>query len=151
MRMFTDSVDVVSEELCSRKFFTPSEANRSIVLVEKIAEDMIFEYARLLDLQEMIDAAAACGAQDQAETGRAEVIDSVEKLRVCLEELDFVGVELRDWSRCMIDYPCMIGGQEVRLCWQAGEKRVNHWHDFGEDCGKRRRIETLSVYETMLL
>ena len=42
-----------------------------------------------------------------------------------LEELDVV---VRDLERGLIDFPSLLGGEEVYLCWLLDEPEVGHWH-----------------------
>ena len=42
-----------------------------------------------------------------------------------LEELDGV---VRDLERGLIDFPSLLGGEEVYLCWLLDEPAVGHWH-----------------------
>jgi hypothetical protein len=45
-------------------------------------------------------------------------------------ELDEMGVQLKDYSRGLIDFPSMRGGRIVLLCWQLGEgDEIEWWHD----------------------
>jgi hypothetical protein len=50
-------------------------------------------------------------------------------LRDGLAELQELGVILRDLHRGLIDFPAMLEGREVYLCWESGEGEVGHWHD----------------------
>ena len=38
-------------------------------------------------------------------------------------------IVLRDADRGLVDFPSIRDGEEVYLCWQAGEPRVAWWHD----------------------
>ena len=42
-----------------------------------------------------------------------------------LEELDVV---VRDLERGLIDFPSLLGGEEIYLCWLLDEPVVGHWH-----------------------
>ena len=42
-----------------------------------------------------------------------------------LEELDVV---VRDLERGLIDFPSLLGGEEIYLCWLLDEPAVGHWH-----------------------
>ncbi len=36
---------------------------------------------------------------------------------------------IKDLSRGLIDFPALIGGREVFLCWEKDEQDVEFWHD----------------------
>ena len=42
-----------------------------------------------------------------------------------LERLDIV---VRDLDRGLVDFPAVIDGREVYLCWLLDEPAVTHWH-----------------------
>ena len=131
-----------------KRTFTVAEANRSLVLVKRIVVDVVFEYSRLLELQEAFEAAEAGGTDEQCEEVRLALIRSAGKLRTYLEELDDVGVELKDWSLGVVDFPCIAGGRKVCLCWQHGHDTVQSWHEVNAGFLGRRPIETLPVSGT---
>ena len=54
-----------------------------------------------------------------------------------LEELDVV---VRDLERGLIDFPSMIDGEEVYLCWLLDEPEVVYWHAPESGFGGRRRL-----------
>lgn len=50
------------------------------------------------------------------------------EVRGLLAQLQTAGIVLRDIDRGLVDFPSMIDGQEVYLCWELGEDRIEHWH-----------------------
>jgi hypothetical protein len=38
-------------------------------------------------------------------------------------------IQIKDLGRGLIDFPAIIGGKEVFLCWEDGEEDVEFWHD----------------------
>jgi hypothetical protein len=36
---------------------------------------------------------------------------------------------IKDADRGLIDFPAIIGGKEVFLCWENGEPDIEYWHD----------------------
>ena len=121
--------------------FTPDEATRSLVLVRGIVADVIDEHANLLEQQEVVEAAQNGARTGQVRAATDSMLRSVYRLRECMMEMDLIGAELMDWSLGLVEFPCAFNGREVRLCWQAGEDTVEQWHEVGEECGCRRRID----------
>lgn len=141
MSTHTDCADLALETERVRKLFTPDEATRSLVLVEGIVADAVVEHSNLLEQQEVIEAAQNDARTGQVRAARESMLQSVCRLRACMNEMALVGAELLDWFVGVVDFPCVFNGREVRLCWQAGEDKVEQWHEVGEDCGCRRRID----------
>lgn len=113
----------------ARRAYSLSEANRSLVLVKRIIGDIVSDYGRLVDLQELLEAAQSGGASDRVETARREIAGIVDKLQRALEELEELRLELKDWSLGVVDFPCVVSGREVRLTWRLGEERIGYWHE----------------------
>jgi hypothetical protein len=55
-----------------------------------------------------------------------------------MERLQEWGVELKDVSTGLVDFPTTREGQAAYLCWRLGEPEVAHWH-FVEDGFPGRR------------
>jgi hypothetical protein len=57
-----------------------------------------------------------------------------------LDRLNEWGVELRDASSGLIDFPAEINGQEAYLCWRLGEPEVAYWHSPEDGFSGRRPL-----------
>jgi hypothetical protein len=49
-------------------------------------------------------------------------------------------IQVKDLERGLIDFPAMIGGKEVFLCWENGEDDVEFWHDLDAGYAGRERL-----------
>jgi hypothetical protein len=47
---------------------------------------------------------------------------------------------IKDLSRGLLDFPAIIGGREVFLCWEADEDKVEFWHDLDTGYGGREKL-----------
>jgi hypothetical protein len=47
---------------------------------------------------------------------------------------------IKDLERGLIDFPAVIGGREVFLCWESDEDDVEFWHDLDTGYGGRERL-----------
>jgi hypothetical protein len=57
-------------------------------------------------------------------------VNALSELGKLTFELDSMGIQLKDYSRGLIDFPSMQNGSLVLLCWQLGEgDEVLWWHD----------------------
>jgi hypothetical protein len=57
-----------------------------------------------------------------------------------LEQLQDRDIVVRDLDRGLIDFPSLLGDEEVYLCWLVDEPEVSHWHAVGGGFIGRRRI-----------
>lgn len=115
-----------------KRFFTLDEANRALVLVRRIVADMVVEYSRLLDVHEEAEAAEAVGDADLFDVARQDMARSAQALRTCLDELDHVGAYVTDWMLGMIEFPSVLAGREVCLCWRHGQGEIRTWREMDD-------------------
>jgi hypothetical protein len=45
-----------------------------------------------------------------------------------LAEMEAIGVQVKDIDTGLLDFPCLIDGETVLLCWKMGESRIEFWH-----------------------
>jgi hypothetical protein len=48
---------------------------------------------------------------------------------------------IKDLARGLVDFPALLGGKEVFLCWEADEDDIEFWHDLESGFGGRERLE----------
>jgi hypothetical protein len=75
-------------------------------------------------------------ARRKAERAKAE-----QRAKDALAEIDSIGVQVKDLSIGLLDFPCMVEGQVILLCWKLGEKSITHWHGVNEGFAGRKPID----------
>jgi hypothetical protein len=75
-------------------------------------------------------------ARRKAERAKAE-----QRLKDALGEIDSIGVQVKDLSIGLLDFPCEVDGQTILLCWKLGEKAITHWHGVQEGFAGRKPID----------
>jgi hypothetical protein len=53
---------------------------------------------------------------------------SVQQAQDAIQEIDSIGVQVKDLDKGLLDFPCQVGDQIVLLCWQLGEAKIDYWH-----------------------
>jgi len=129
-----------------RRQFSLAEANRALVLVRRIVEDIVGDYRDLTEMQELMDLAEAQGQHGRARAGRVGLLRLAERIWACLEELDEIGVELKDSCAGVVDFPSVDNGRAISFCWRHGEDRIAHWHEADADFAERRPVESLLTW-----
>ncbi len=123
-----------------RRFYTPDLANRSLPLVRAIAEDVrdtALEMEQLWgDLQD------AEAESEERENLSDRVREIQQRFGGLLEELEQLGVDLKDPFQGLLDFRANREGREVLLCWKLGEDSVGHWHELEAGFAGRQPIET---------
>jgi hypothetical protein len=49
-------------------------------------------------------------------------------------------IQIKDIERGLLDFPALIGGREVFLCWESDEETVEFWHDLDAGYAGRERL-----------
>jgi hypothetical protein len=123
------------------KLFTVESANRALVLVRQIVEDVVLRYQELMALRsEREELAGEVGAERKLATLQARHQSLIETLDKLSEELSDIGVDLKDWSG-LVDFPARHDGRPVLLCWRLGEPAVAYWHELDGGFKGRQAIE----------
>ena len=61
----------------------------------------------------------------------------IQKILACFRELD---IQIKDLERGLVDFPAIIGGREVFLCWERDENDIEFWHDLDSGYAGRSRL-----------
>ncbi len=72
---------------------------------------------------------------------RARRDASGERLKEAVEEIQALGVLIKDLDIGLIDFPTLFRGQEVYLCWKFGERGIRYWHGIEEGFRGRKEID----------
>jgi hypothetical protein len=59
---------------------------------------------------------------------RAEHESHMQQAKDSLAEIEAIGAQVKDLDTGLLDFPCLIEGQTVLLCWKLGENRIEFWH-----------------------
>ena len=59
---------------------------------------------------------------------RAELENHLQRVRESINEIDSIGVQVKDLETGLLDFPCRLEDNIVLLCWRMGEPAIEHWH-----------------------
>ncbi len=130
----------ISFDTVGRKRFTRDEADRSLAYVAPVVRDVQAQYGRILELRKSMQRPAADGDADAAVPAYEAAMDRLGEL---VDELHAVGVELRDFERGLIAFPCDHKDRTMLLSWQPGEANIAHFHEQDESVAERRPLAEL--------
>jgi hypothetical protein len=135
------------------RFFDIDAANEALVEVGPLLATLADQRAELIRLR---DRSIAAGTPSTGGGAPAEGLDPEEARRLHLRmqgvidqmaaavaRIDGLGITLRDIERGLIDFPALVGGRQVWLCWQLGETEVGFWHELETGFGSRQSLAEL--------
>ena len=104
-----------------KKHFTPAEANRRLPLVKGIVSDIIAKGKR---------ARMILASSKTSEEPSPEILNLQEEIEKLMAELEELGCYYKDWNFeiGLVDFPAVIEGEEVLLCWRSDEQDVRFFH-----------------------
>ena len=123
----------------NKKYFTPQEANKRLPLVKQIVGDILAKARQLK--------AAMAGANASSQKGAYE--KTLTQMNGLIDELESLGCFYKDWNfeKGLVDFPAIIDGQEVLLCWHSDEPDVRWYHGIEEGFSGRRQIPDELLHE----
>ena len=139
-----------SKPKSGKKYFTVTQANSTLPLVRAIVSDIVAKYSEVSERKSRLDqirdsrSTRDRGARDLYGEELAQVEEELEKeiaqLQEFIDELENLGVELKDISRGLIDFRTLMDGREVYLCWLLGEDEIGHWHELDAGFAGRQSL-----------
>jgi len=79
--------------------------------------------------------------RDKAAEDRAQKENAGEQLRALLEHFEQTGVLVKDLEKGLADFPTLLRGEEVYLCWKLDEDAIRFWHGTHEGFAGRKKID----------
>ena len=61
-------------------------------------------------------------------------------VKATLAEFQRREIQIKDLDRGLIDFPAILDGKEVFLCWEQDEEDIEFWHDLHSGYAARERL-----------
>ena|SRR5688572_378743 len=134
------------------KIFTIEQANAMLPLVRaitadlsRLARDVVDRRHRLEVITAGRDLKPGDPYADELAQVEAELERDAAKLKDYLSELKDLGVEPKGAVDGLVDFPSLMDGRLVFLCWKLGESEVLHWHEIDSGYAGRQSLIAGSV------
>ena len=132
----------------AERHFTPEEANELLAEVRPVAEALV-AHRRALTVaaarRAMITARISGNGGDFDPQEPRELDEQLEReaeaVKRAVEQLQRLGVLVKDLDRGLVDFPTLRDGEEVLLCWRVGEEEIAHWHGVDEGFAGRKPLD----------
>jgi hypothetical protein len=129
-------------------FYTLDRANARLPEVRDILEDLQRRRLELIGLRDRMRVAAqaevpgggrslvddalmdaGAGGPESPRVLAARIQAVIDQMQAAVGRLDDRDVILRDIEAGLIDFPALVNGRQVWLCWRLGEDDVAWWHE----------------------
>lgn len=104
------------------KYFTPADARKTLPLVKNIVRDILQATREMRLIAEEVNN----GIEDDIRIKKL-----AGEVNGFLSELEEIGCYYKDtkFQIGLVDFPSMINGEEVYLCWRSDEVDVLYYHE----------------------
>jgi hypothetical protein len=132
------------------RFYDLDAANAAVPELDGILTLLIDQRAELVRLRDEVLARGGTGdgaptlVGDDLRLTRLRMQGLIDQMAAGVARIDEMGITLRDIERGLVDFPALVAGRQVWLCWRVGETSVDWWHDLESGFGGRRPLAELS-------
>ena len=112
--------------------FTPLEANKRLPLVRKIVGEILERGRKLRRLLK----------ESEGKEVPVECLNLQAQMEGLMDELQDLGCSYKDWNfeAGLVDFPSVIDGQKVLLCWRSDEPDVRWYHGYHDGYSGRKPV-----------
>jgi len=149
---FSSQVEPGESSYRPKRLFTVEQANALLPLVKAIVTDLAELSREVIERRERLanlSSGRPAGARDVYSEEVAQIEEELEKdterLKEYVDELRALGVEPKNGPQGLVDFPALLDGRLVFLCWKLGEPEVLHWHELEAGFAGRHSLVAGSV------
>ena len=131
------------------KLFSLTEAEHTRRQLEPVLVEAMGCRKRLSELEQSLSAVTArimmmggiLVPYDKMAELRVEHQHLAETIKSALERIHATGCLVKDLEVGLLDFPAVVGNEEVYLCWKLGEDRIRFYHRQDEGFAGRRPLD----------
>jgi hypothetical protein len=131
------------------RYYAIDEANAALPDVDRILTALRDQRAELVALRDRALMLTPDDGEPTAEDAeemrliRLKMQGLIDQMQAGVARLVEAEITLRDIPTGLIDFPALVNGRPIWLCWRLGEPEVGHWHRHDEGFGSRRPLAEL--------
>ncbi|HEX7950601.1 MAG TPA: DUF2203 domain-containing protein [Candidatus Limnocylindrales bacterium] len=131
------------------RFYAIDEANAALPDVERILGALREQRGELIEARDRAigltpeDGTPPPEAAEQLRLLRLRMQGLIDQMQAGVARLVELDITLRDIQTGLIDFPALVSGRPIWLCWRLGEPDVGHWHAQDEGFDSRRPLDEL--------
>ena len=117
------------DEVDELRVFTLSEARSLIPRLRKLLARVISEREELVNLRPEIDRAREKAEANGGSRFGPIYLTHLIRFSEAVQEIEFLGVVVKDFRTGLVDFPYEHEGRIVYLCWKPDEDEIGWWHE----------------------
>jgi len=121
------------------KHYTRDEARALLPQARQWLEQLEHAHEALLQYDKRLNSLMEPGRDTGGETINSWM-RTMANFRSALNEFQCREILIKDIRRGLLDFPAIIGGKEVFLCWEKDEDDIEFWHDLDTGYAGRERL-----------
>ena len=122
-----------------RKHYSREEARALLPQVRDWLKQLVQLRQRLNDSDQKLGQMLAAGNDLGGELVNSW-IRTLSQIKKLLREFQDRQIQIKDLDRGLIDFPAILAGKEVFLCWEQDEEDIEYWHDLDTGYAGRERL-----------
>ena len=122
-----------------KKHYTREEARDLLPQLRQWLKRLGQLHAELAKVEERLGGLMAPGC-DQGGGLVNTWVRTIADLQEVLAEFARREIQLKDIERGLVDFPAVIGGREVFLCWEQDDEDIEFWHELDAGYAARERL-----------
>ena len=132
------------------RFYDIDDANATVLELDAIVTVLAEQRAELVRLRDHALARSpdAGGHEplndEELRLLRLRMQGLVDQMAAGVARIDQLGLTLRDIESGLVDFPALVAGRQVWLCWRRGEASVEWWHELDTGFSSRRPLIELA-------
>jgi hypothetical protein len=134
------------------RYYAIDEANAALPEVERILTALRDERVQLIALRDRVvaasppdDEAPSQAAAEQIRLLRLGMQGLIDQMQAGVARLVELDITLRDIATGLIDFPALVTGRPIWLCWRLGESDIEYWHPHDEGFDSRRPLSEMPM------
>lgn len=126
------------------QFYDLGAANDRVVELRPLLEALRADREIVAETQrrlEQLRSPSGNGVQSaELDARRGEMGRTIRRMEAAVRQIDAWGIALREISTGLVDFPALVNGRPVWLCWRLGEGDIAWWHDLEAGIAGRRPL-----------
>ena len=113
-------------------------------ILEQLRDDRDAVATANTELRRLRETNGSSKHADELKAREDDIRTLVKRMEESVAQIDAWSVTLRDISTGLIDFPALVSGRPVWLCWRLGEGPIEWWHEHDRGFDDRKPLVELA-------